>query len=318
MSSSTLRILVVGATGAMGKALVPRLAARGHVVGGAARDPASVAARGGLPIELNLLDRDAVNAAVAEFRPEVIIHQATALPEPGSLWRFDRAFAQTNRLRRDGLDNLIAAATTIGTRRLIVQSFCGWNYARVGGPVKSESDPLDPDPPAALSTTLETLRYAERRTLETPGLDGVALRYGGFYGRHTHLAPGSRLADRIRRGRVPLIGDGEGMWSFIHIDDAAEATVLAAEASPTGLFNVVDDEPAPMGVWLPALAEILNGPEPPRVPAWLARIVLPAPLRIMASEARGGSNVKFKDAFDWRPRLSSWRGGFAELFACTA
>ncbi len=308
-----LRVLVAGATGAVGTSLIPELVVRGHIAGGLARRPQV------LPPEIasfavDALDRDAVLAAFEAFAPDVVIHQLTALPASTSLWRFDRDFEKTNRLRTEGTRILLEAARQSGTRRFVAQSFCGWPYARVGSAVKTEDDPLDPNPPERLRSTLEAIRDLEASVLEATDVNGAVLRYGAFYGPNTHLASGSAMAETIRKGRFPLIADAGGVWSFIHIEDVASATAVAAASDIAGLFNVVDDEPAPVREWLPYLADLLGGPRPKRLPGWLARLVLPEHLRIMMTEIRGGSNARFRQTFGWRPKYPSWRSGFAAEF----
>lgn len=308
------RIFLAGATGAVGRALIPTLVRRGHVVAGLARRPGAVRALGAEPIAADALDRDAVIAAVKGFAPDVVIHQLTELSSATSLWRFDRDFAQTNRLRTTGTDILIEAARASGARRFLAQSFCGWTYARIGGPVKIETDPLDPAPPAKLRTTLNAIRYLETAVVGASDLAGTVLRYGSFYGPNTHLAPGSVLAEQVRKRRFPIVGEGGGIWSFVHIDDVAEATALAAESDTDGIYNVVDDDPAAVSNWLPALAEAMGAPAPRRMPSWLARMILPEHLWSMMTEVRGASNALFKSTFNWFPSYASWRAGFpAEL-----
>ncbi|MGD9925333.1 MAG: NAD-dependent epimerase/dehydratase family protein, partial [Pseudorhodoplanes sp.] len=223
---------------------------------------------------------------------------------------FDRVFAQTNLLRTKGTDNLVTAARETGVRRFVAQSFCGWPYARTGGPVKTEADPLDPDPPPGFRRTLEAIRYLEAAVNGAPGLQGINLRYGGFYGPGTFLSRTGAMVDQVRRRRFPLIGDGGGIWSFIHIADVAGATTVAVEGQAAGTFNVVDDTPAPVSEWLPYLADVIGAKRPWRVPAALARLVLPEHLFVMMTDVRGGSNARFKQEFGWKPEFSTWREGF--------
>ena len=311
--SDRRRVLVAGATGAVGRSLLPELVARGHTVGALARHP------GEIPPEIasfavDALDAAAVRKAFDDFAPEVVVHQLTALPPATSLWRFDRDFEMTNRLRTEGTRNLLDAARQCGARRFVAQSFCGWPYARTGPAVKTEAAPLDPNPPARLRTTINAIRELEALVLEASDLNGAVLRYGGFYGPNTHLAPGSAMAETIRKGRFPLIGDAQGVWSFAHIEDVASATAIAAASDIPGLFNVVDDDPATVADWLPFLAATMGAPKPKRLPMWLARLLLPEHLRVMMTEARGGSNALFRQTFGWRPRYPSWREGFPAVF----
>lgn len=312
--SERRRVLVAGATGAVGLSLVPALVARGHTVGALARRPEKI------PPEIasfavDALDPGAVLKACEAFAPDVIVHELTALPPATSLWRFDRDFEITNRLRTEGTRHLLDAARQSGARRFVAQSFCGWPYARTGSAVKTEDDPLDPDPPARLQTTIDAIRELESLVLDAADLNGVVLRYGGFYGPNTHLSPGSAMAETVRNGRFPLIGDANGVWSFAHIEDIASATAVAAACDIPGLFNVVDDDPAPVAEWLPFLAATMGAPKPKRIPLWLARLALPEHLVVMMTEARGGSNARFRQTFDWEPQYPSWRQGFPAVFS---
>jgi nucleoside-diphosphate-sugar epimerase len=309
-----MRIFVAGATGAVGRPLVPRLIRAGHEVIGLTRSPDKAAALrelGAEPVVADALDERSSHAAILRARPDVIVHQLTDLNGAADLRRFDRTFANSNRLRTDGTDYLLAAARDCGVKRMVAQSFCGWPYARSGGPVKSEEDPLDPDPPQEMRRTLDAIRYLERVVTESASPEGVVLRYGAFYGPHTGMFDPVAI-EPIRRRHVPLIGSGEGWWSFVHTDDAAEATALAIERG-SGIYNIVDDEPAPARVWLPALAAFLGAKPPFHVPAWLARLVAGEHLVVMMTESRAASNAKAKRELGWRPRHSSWRQGFAEL-----
>lgn len=310
-----MRVLVAGATGAVGRALLPELVRRGHEVAGLARRPESVAAFGAFPLAVDALDAGAVAQAFETFRPHAVVHQLTALPDAADLWQFDRAFAQTNLLRTEATDYLIAAARAVGVTRFVAQSFAGWPAARIGGPVKVESDPLDPDPPSEMRATLDAIRYLEAAVTAASDIGGVVLRYGSFYGPHTHLAPGTPFARQVCRRRLPVIGDGGGVWSFSHIDDVANATALAVERDIGGVFNVVDNEPAAVADWLPSLAAAMGAKTPWHLPQLLGRLFLPRHLMLLMTEARGASNERFKAAFGWHPRHPSWRVGFAELFA---
>ena len=310
-----MRVLVAGATGAVGSALVPELVRRGHIVGGMARHPNGVTHLGGLPFAADALDINAVDAVFDAFKPDAVVHQLTSLPKISSLWKFDRDFAQTNRLRRDGTDILLHAARSSGVKRFVAQSFCGWPAARVGGPVKTEDDPLDPEPaPPASGKPLDAVRYLEQTVVNAVDVRGVVLRYGSFYGPGTHLARDSFMTQQVRRRLMPIIGDGGGIWSFSHIADVAEATAIAVEGQLAGTFNVVDDDPAPVAEWLPYFATILRAKAPRRLPSWIAKLLLPEHICILMTEARGGSNTRFKDVFGWKPRFASWRSGFLAEF----
>jgi nucleoside-diphosphate-sugar epimerase len=231
----------------------------------------------------------------------------TALRSELDLCRFDDEFAVTNELRTRGTDHLLAAADAVGVRRFVAQSFAGWPYSRSGGPVKSETDELDPSPPRAQRRSLAAIRYLERAVVDA---GGVALRYGSFYG------PGTSMTDEypalIRRGSLPIVAGGGGVWSFVHVDDAASATVAALEADEPGVFNIVDDEPAPVREWLPYLAECLGATPPRRVPAWIARFAVGEVGISLMTQGRGASNAKARRELGWEPRYQSWREGFRE------
>jgi nucleoside-diphosphate-sugar epimerase len=308
-----MRIFVAGATGALGRRLVPLLVEGGHQVTGMTRTAGKAAglrAAGADPVVADALDRDAVLGAVVAARPEVVVHQLTALAGMTSMRRFDREFALTNRLRTEGTDHLLEAARAAGARRFVAQSFAGWPFARVGGPVKTEDDPLDPDPPAQLRRTLDAIRHLEAAVPGTEGLEGVALRYGGFYGPGTSAGAGGSILEDLRRRRFPIVGDGGGVWSFIHIGDAATATAAAVERGAPGVYQVVDDDPAPVSEWLPALAAAIGAPRPRRVPAWVARLVAGEHAVVLMTEVRGASNAKARRELGWRPGWRSWRQGF--------
>jgi nucleoside-diphosphate-sugar epimerase len=270
---------------------------------------------GGDPVVADGLDADAMNAAIGSNRPDVIVHEMTDLSGASDLRHFDRIFANSNRLRTRGTDLLLSAGRNAGVKRIIAQSFCGWPYARNGAPVKSETDELDPTPPKEFQRTLEAIRYLERAVTASSQPEGIILRYGAFYGCETGVFEPS-MVDQIRRRRVPLIGDGNGWWSFLHVDDAAAATMAAIERGQAGnVYNIVDDEPVPVREWLPTLAAMLGARPPMRVPAWLARILAGEHLVAMMTQARAGSNVKAKRELGWTPMHPSWRRGFAELAA---
>ena len=289
-----MRVFVAGATGAVGSRLLPLLVAAGHSVVGLTRSALkgdAIRGAGAEPAIADATNRAAIVAAVANATPDVIVHEMTALGDADDLRRFDRSFAATNRLRTAGLVNLLAAARQAGTRRLVAQSFCGWPYARIGEPVKSEDDPLDSEPPRELRRSLEAIRFLENTVTSSSEIDGVVLRYGAFYGPGTGILAAA-MVDQLRRRRVPLIGSGNGWWSFLHVDDAAAATAIAVEHGAPGIYNIVDDEPAPVRDWLPALAAMLGARSPRRVPSWLARITAGAHIVAMMTEARAGSNAK--------------------------
>jgi 2-alkyl-3-oxoalkanoate reductase len=305
-----MRVFVAGATGAIGTRLVPKLVERGHEVIGTSRamDRAQrLHALGAEPVALDLLDRGAVREAVLDAKPDAIIHQATALTGLSDFKHFDRSFHQTNLLRTEGTDALLAAAKEAGVRRFIAQSFASYRYAREGGPVKTEDDPLDPAPVPAMRETEDAMAYLDRVVTEA---GGIALRYGGFYGDPNDTT----LIDAVRARKFPIVGNGQGVSPFIHLDDAADATVLALEHDGPAIYNVVDDEPAPIKVWLPELARILGAKPPRHFPKWLARMFAGEALVMMATGARGASNAKAKRELGWTPAHASWRRGFAETY----
>jgi 2-alkyl-3-oxoalkanoate reductase len=308
-----MRIFIVGATGAIGRRLVSLLVAKGHTVIGTTRTPGkadSLRDAGASPVVLDALDRDAVREALIRAEPDVVVHQATALAGFTDFRRFDEGFAATNRLRTEGTENLIAGMRELEVRRLVAQSYAGWPHARIGGPVKTEEDPLDEDPPAALRRTLEAIRHLEWAVLHTDGIEGTALRYGGFYGPGTSLGEGGFQLEGIRRRRFPLVGRGTGVTSFIHIDDAATATLAAIERGKTGLYNIVDDDPAPVAEWLPAMAAAIGAKPPLRVPVWVARLFVGEHGVVMMTDVRGASNAKATRELGWQPAYPGWRDGF--------
>lgn len=308
-----MRIFVAGATGAIGQRLVPLLVENGHSVVGTTRTAAkaeALGAAGASPMVLDAIDRDAVVEAVVQAEPDVVVHQLTALAGFTDFRKFDEGFAVTNRLRTEGTANLIAGMHEVGVRRLVAQSFAGWPHARSGGPVKTEDDPLDQDPPEALRRTLEAILYLERAVLHTDGIEGTVLRYGGFYGPGTSLGEGGFQLEAVRRRRFPIVGRGTGVTSFIHIDDAARATLAAIERGKRRLYNIVDDDPAPVAQWLPALATAIGAKPPRRVPAWVGRLFVGEHGVVMMTEVRGASNAKAKRELGWQPAYPSWREGF--------
>jgi nucleoside-diphosphate-sugar epimerase len=308
-----MKVLVAGATGAIGRQLVPRLVAAGHEVTGMTRSRAELVRElGATPVVADALDPDAVAQAVAAAEPEVIVHQLTALAGSLDFRNMDRTFGLTNRLRTEGTDHLLAAGRAVGVKRFVAQSYAGWPFARTGGPVKTEEDPLDSDPPADLQPLLAAIVHLERVVTEA---GGIVLRYGGFYGPGTSIAPGGEQYEMVRKRRFPVVGDGGGVWSFIHVEDAADATVAAVERGRPGIYNVVDDEPAPVAEWLPELSKALGAKAPMRVPRLVGRIAAGEVPTLMMTEIRGASNAKAKRELGWQPARASWRDGFAELAA---
>jgi nucleoside-diphosphate-sugar epimerase len=307
-----MRVFVAGATGVIGRELVPRLVEAGHEVHGMTRTESKQAMLhqlGAVPVVADALDRDQVAEAVGRVRPEVIVHQLTAIGALNTR-HFDRSFALTNRLRTEGTDHLLSAGQAVGARRFVAQSYFA-AYARSGGPVKTEEDPFDPSPPREMRETLAAIRHLETAVLGARWTEGIVLRYGGFYGPGTSIGPGGEQWEMIRERKMPLVGDGGGVWSFIHIADAAEATVAAVEHGNRGIYNVVDDEPAPVAEWLPALAQTLGAKKPVHVPRFVGRLFAGEAGAAMMTELRGASNAKAKRELEWRPGQPSWRQGFA-------
>ena len=308
-----MRVFVAGASGAIGSRLVPQLIERGHQVIGTSRSAGNadrVRALGAQPLVLDLLDARAVREAVLEAEPDAIVHQATALADASFSRNFDRTFAQTNRLRTEGTDALLAAARAAGVRRFVAQSYASARYLREGGMVKTEDDPLDSAPVASTRESIAAMRYLDE-TVTHAG--GIALRYGGFYG-----ASNDGLIEPVRKRQFPIVGDGGGVTSFIQLDDAAAATVLALEHDEAGIYNIVDDEPAAVREWLPVLADALGARPPRHVPRWLARLFAGEAAVMIGTGSRGASNAKAKRELGWTPRYPSWREGFMAVYARTS
>jgi 2-alkyl-3-oxoalkanoate reductase len=303
-----MRVFLAGATGAIGQRVLPLLIARGHQVTASTRSRArldQLRRAGAIPVVMDGLDPAAVGEAVGRAEAEVIIHQMTALAARPDLRRFDKWFAATNELRTRGTEHLLAAARASGVRRFIAQSYTGWTNIRRGGPVKTEEDPLDPQPAKAQTRTLAAIRFLETAVMAAPG-EGIVLRYGNFYG------PGASetLVDLIRKRRMPIVGGGGGVWSWIHLDDAAAATVAAVERGQPGIYNIVDDEPAPVAEWLPYLADAVGARPPLRIPAWLGRLAAGEVVVGWMIRSRGASNQKARRELAWQPAWPSWRQGF--------
>jgi nucleoside-diphosphate-sugar epimerase len=304
-----MKVFVTGGTGAIGRRLVPRLVERGHAVVAVSRSAEKgeqLRSWGAEPISVDLLDPRAVRVAVAAAQPDAIVHEATAL-SGADFRRFDRSFALTNRLRTEGTDALVAGAREVGVGPVVAQSYAGWPYAREGGAVKTEEDPLDPRPAASMRETHAAIRHLEEQVLAA---GGIVLRYGGFYG-----SPDDAQIEPVRRRRFPIVGNGGGVWSFVHLDDAAEATVLALERGRPGVYNIADDEPAAVREWLPALAAALGAKPPRRVPRWLGRLLAGEAAVMLMTESRGASNAKAKRELGWTLRHPSWRQGFVETYS---
>jgi len=309
-----MRVFVTGASGAIGSRLVPQLIHAGHDVIGAHNSPASaelLRTLGATPVLVDLLDAGAVRKAVLENEPEAIVHEATALANVKFSRNMDKVTATTSELRTKGADALLAAAREAGVRRFVAQSVAAFSrYAREGGPVKTEDDPLDPTPPRAFEQSAAAMAYLERAVT---GFGGIALRYGAFYG-----AANDGMIEPVRKRQFPIVGDGGGIWPWIHLDDAAAATVLALEHDGPAIYNIVDDEPAPVREWLPVLAQALGAKPPRRFPTWLARLLAGEIVVVLSTEARGASNAKAKRELGWTPRYPTWRTGFNAVYSAIA
>ena len=311
-----MKVFVAGATGAIGRQLVPMLTEQGHEVTAMTRTAAKedlIRRMGARPAVADALDPEAIAQVMAEAEPEVVIHELTDLT--GTFARnIDKAFATTNRLRTEGTDHLLAAARAVGARRFIAQSFAGWPFKRVGGQVKSEEDPLDESPPKPIRQTLAAIRHLEDTVTRADGIEGLALRYGGFYGPGTSLAlnPPGELTEMIRKRRFPIVGSGTGIWSMIHIRDAASATAAALERGEPGLYNVVDDEPTEVSTFVTEVANVIGAKPPRHVPLGLGRLLGGEAGAIMMTEIRGASNTKAKRELGWELRYPSWRHGLRE------
>ena len=308
-----MKVFLAGATGAVGKRLVPMLVAAGHQVVGMTRTPekASVLrAAGAEPVVADALDGDAVRNAVMQARPAVVIHELTALAKMRDLKHFDREFEITNRLRTEGTEHLIAGAQAAGAERFVAQSFTGWPNDRSGDRLKDESDELDTTPPEAMSRSLDAIRRLEQMVAGAAQLTGVVLRYGALYGPGTSLGEGGEMTEMVRQRKLPIFGEGTGVWSFLHIDDAAQAAMLAMERGNSGLYNIVDDEPAEVSDWLPDLARALGAKPPRHLPAWLGRLVIGDAGLSMMNSVRGSVNTKAKRLLRWQPLYPNWREGF--------
>ena len=313
-----MKVFVAGSTGAIGRSLLPLLIEKGHEVVALVRTPArvkDVEALGARAVVADALDPDGLRAAIRRAAPETVIHELTSLKGVTNFRRFDQDFALTNRFRTRTLDTMLAASRSFGARRFIAQSYCGWPYAREGSPVKTEDDPLDPNPPASFRESLAAIRHLEDTIRQMRDIEAVALRYGNLYGPGTDISDTGAVIHLVSRRRLPLFGSGAGIWSFIHVRDAASATVAAMSRGSPGIYNVVDDDPAPVNVWLPALANALGARPPRRLPAWLGALLLGEGGLSMMTLVRGGSNAKAKRELGWQASFASWRRGFDEGLA---
>ena len=315
-----MKVLIAGATGALGRQIVPRLIDAGHEVAGTTRTPGKerqLREAGVTPFVVDGLDHDGVLSAVQAFEPDAIMHQLTALSSM-DMRHFERDFAPTNRLRTEGTDHLLAAGKATGVRRFVAQSFAGWPYARIGSMVKTEEDPLDPEPIGPMRPTVEAIRHLEAAVTGADWTEGIVLRYGGLYGPGTTLDSGSEMLEMIRKRMFPIIGGGAGVWSFVHVEDAADATVSALTRGSRGIYNVVDDEPAAVREWLPVIARQLGGRAPFRIPRWLGQLMAGEAIATMSVEGRGASNARAKAELGWQPRHASWRDHLVQREAIAA
>jgi nucleoside-diphosphate-sugar epimerase len=303
-----MRVFVAGAAGAIGRRLIPQLVAHGHQVTASTRGPAKLEdlrALGADPVVVDGLDAAAVGEAIAKVHPDAIVHQMTALAGKPDPRNFDKWFATTNLLRTTGTEHLLAAAQAAGVEKFVAQSYTGWSNIREGGPVKTEDDPFDPDPAKNQVQSIAGLQFLDRE-VPAAALEGIVLRYGNFYG------PGASesLVGLTRKRQLPIIGSGAGVWSWIHLDDAAAATVAAVEHGRRGVYNIVDDDPAPVAEWLPYLADVVGAKKPLHVPVWLGRLAAGEVTVRWMTQARGASNDKAKRELGWHPAWSTWRDGF--------
>jgi 2-alkyl-3-oxoalkanoate reductase len=310
-----MKVFVAGATGAVGQRLVPLLVASDYDVTGSTRtaDKARwLTAVGAKSVVVDAFDRAAVMQAVMRAEPDVVLHEMTGLVNAKSFKKFDDEFALTNRLRTEGLDYLLGAAHAAGVKRFVAQSYGNWNYERAGGPIKSEDDPFDPNPPANQRRTLAGIAYLERAVTTLSGMDGIVLRHANHYGPGTSFAlDGGDLVTLVRKRQLPVIGEGSGVWSFIHVDDLAEATIAAIERGKSGgIYNIVDDEPVAAGAWIPDLAQAVGAKPPRHVPVWVGKLAAGEVGISMMTQIRGTSNAKAKRELGWRPRYRSTREGF--------
>ena len=313
-----MKVFLAGGSGAIGKRLIPMLVAAGHEVVATTRTPAKtnrLRALGARPFALDALNRTAVIEAVASAEPDVVVHELTALSAMGNLKRFDEEFEITNRLRTEGTQYLLEAAQAANVTRVVAQSYTGFPNIREGGRIKTEDDPLDPNPPESMRRTFAAIRQLEAMVMSARNIEGIALRYGNFYGPGTSIGPGGEVVELVRHRKFPVFGDGAGVWSFIHIDDAAAATLVAVEGGPAGSYNIVDDEPAEASVWIPELARMIGAKPPYHLPVWVGRLLVgDAGVSIM-TKVRGSSNDKAKHLLKWKPVYSTWRGGFQQMFS---
>jgi nucleoside-diphosphate-sugar epimerase len=308
------KVFIAGANGAVGQRMVPRLIKHGYEVTAMVRSLDKVGqarALGAKTVVADALNRDEVMRAVAQAKPDVVIHQLTALSRIKNFKKFDNDFAMTNRLRTESTDYLIAAAQEAGATRFLAQSYGGWTYERTGDALKTEESAFDPNPPANQRKSLEAIRYLEDKTVNAKGMTGIAFRYANFYGPGTSFdSRTGSVTELVRKHQLPLLGDAAGVWSFIHLDDVASAAIAGIERGHAGIYNIVDDDPAPTSVWIPELARILGAKKPMHMPVWLGRLFIGEVGVSMMTQIRGVSNEKAKRELEWMPQYKSWRDGF--------
>ena len=307
-----MRVLLAGATGAIGRRLVPQLVEAGHQVTAITRSEDKLSMLGDLgakAVLCNVFDAERLGTVVARAEPDAVINQLTDLPQSLSPRKLGEYYAANNRVRREGTMNLLDAARGAGVHRFLVQGSAYW-YAPTGGAVKTEDAPLYLDAPAPIGPAVQTMKLVEDAVLSAEGLEGIILRYGMFYGPGTWYAKGGDVGRQVRKWRYPMIGKGEGIYSFVHVDDAAAATMAALEGARPGVYNIVDDDPATAAEWMPVYAEALGARRPPRVPAFIARLIAGRALVEWMLGLRGASNQRIKEALEWRPHYESWRQGF--------
>lgn len=310
-----MKVFIAGATGVLGRRLVPLLVERGYEVTGMTRTPAKrelLRRLGARPVVADGLDPEAIGRAISEAEPEVVVHQMTALSDLRGMRNFEHTFADNARLRAEGTDILLSASHAAGVRRFVAQAFAGFLLGANGAAVLSETDALDADPPAPFRRVLQADRHLEAAVIGASWTEGIVLRYGGFYGPGTSISrePPGLQSELVRKRLFPIVDGGTGYSSFVHIDDAATATLAAIERGRRGIYHITDDEPAPAAEWLPALAAALGAKPPRRMPKWLARLAAGPAVVIMMTEARGASNAKARRELEWEPAYRSWREGF--------
>jgi nucleoside-diphosphate-sugar epimerase len=313
-----MKVFLAGGSGAIGKRLIPILVAAGHNVVATTRTPAKMnglRTLGARPLALDALDRAAVMKAVASAEPDVVVHELTALSTMHNLKRFDEELAITNRLRTEGIQYLLEAAQAAGVRRFVAQSYTGFPNIREGGRIKTEEDPLDSNPPESMRQTFAAIRQLETTVTSAGNIEGIVLRYGNFYGPGTSIGPGGEIVELIRQHKFPIFGDGAGVWSFVDIDDAAAATRVAVDGGPAGIYNVVDDEPSEVSVWIPELARMIGAKPPYHLPAWIGRLLIGEAGMSMMTKVRGSSNEKAKRLLNWKPVYPTWRDGFRQMLS---